>query len=1430
MSTTPKVSEYLTSWKWLIGGLACFLVTGALLGGIYYYRVLNMSTHVLHVAEQINKEAHRLRDDQKLSDAYRMQEDAVNLLLDYNRSLPPSQPKDLAILSTLDSIMQEMLDGEGGSPAAKRALMRRIKENLLTVIQNTPSDRESLEYRERLMQLEWELNDDIVAVMNRAREVLRIQYQVNGQENYKALRYIALVSLIQLPSIGYNPPQTQVPLPIHIDTLFEKVHRMSLQANEPDVQIAYNYAEMIMNVENQEKYRNNASPELREMSNEKRRQKAKEIMNDMVARNPREIRAYLARYVFNSLYNPPTIGSGEIDADLISILKIDPTHREALIFAGDYSLRQANQLLKDDNKEAATRKLQDAENYYKKAIESSPTNGLAYQSLGDYYIKQGNIDEAIRIWNQGIERILPMANEELIGRLAIALIEKQRFKEAEAMIQNLNQSIQESRLLRAGSVKQVRSMVSLLTARLYAYEGAFLLNKAEDAQKLGNKDEAREMFLQSQKRIGESTRILSDLLGSFGKASSHDYVVEGSSVYASLLPESLMLAGRLMIDQGKWDQAIFYFEAARPFPSVQDAAQMRAADAYQRAGRSDDAVRLLADAVNRNPENIAIRDLYTQTLFQRQMRRSDSTLPQLNELREQLVYLSENKDQLQNPWGIELRLIHLDLVRESLSTNTEESLQAHQRAIRRLRELENKEFSASKVETDSNGSAADTKTDSDAKSASESPKRYSDDLMFLAEIAGVYSSLSAMSDFDRVLEKMRELPNGENAYFNERINDAIRRSDREGAIQIIAEAHESELLTSVQKQRFAALMESIGNNDERPIDRIYQGLKTTFDQSPESLKPQAFFILANLAIDRDDLEFAKTLQERLLTIEGESRGTMWRYVKARILLAEKEIDFDLVRQIQNDLAQRAGEWDMTYLLKAMIEERYLQGKQDDIDIKNTLIDAYKQAIRCGNTRPPVWNRLLSLYEEINKSEESLQLQREARVRGIALETGPGIFPQPYQRMYSQVHQFIQDEALEDADTTALQCIALAAARRERPRLVFDLNLEFGKLFLDANFLESARRHLEAVAKRGGTYVYPLAVCLVKNQQIDDGFNLILDEMEQMPSSVGTLVPSMLILFAQTKPSESVLKRMDEVMTKIEKGNRPAFETDLVNAQQIDLGTRYIRTLELVFPKGEVPPAESLQFDPPEEEHRIQNVDETAAALLRENEVEIHFIADQTPTDAPTIKPIPNGYFVIWPRLTDVKTIRWTGPVSGPFRAVFDVAEKDVGKIEEPTKDPNAILPLADYWLMRNNPRKAIELYRIGMNVDPENLRFQNNLAMLLSSELGENDEAISLINKALESRIDNVTLLDSKGMILMNAGRPDESLPVLRRAVELSCQHPIYVLHYANAYDMVGDETSARNWFEKARPLLEENPDKMMSENKEMFDQLRRRYGSNTTE
>jgi len=209
---------------------------------------------------------------------------------------------------------------------------------------------------------------------------------------------------------------------------------------------------------------------------------------------------------------------------------------------------------------------------------------------------------------------------------------------------------------------------------------------------------------------------------------------------------------------------------------------------------------------------------------------------------------------------------------------------------------------------------------------------------------------------------------------------------------------------------------------------------------------------------------------------------------------------------------------------------------------------------------------------------------------------------------------------------------------------------------------------------------------------------------------------------------------------------------------------------------------------------------------------------------PSITPIKGGYYVQFNRLTEVGAVQLDGPMTGKFEIFFDNRLEDVGAEAKPVDNPEFLLVLADYWIVRGKPERAVPLYELGLQKQPDNFLFQNNLAFLYSTALKDHDKALNVIDGALKERADNVTLLDTKGLVLINAKRSDEAVPVLQRAVELSCQKPLCVMHYAYSLDMQGQEASAREWFNKAQPLLETSLKTFLKEDKNMFDYLKMKY------
>lgn len=214
--------------------------------------------------------------------------------------------------------------------------------------------------------------------------------------------------------------------------------------------------------------------------------------------------------------------------------------------------------------------------------------------------------------------------------------------------------------------------------------------------------------------------------------------------------------------------------------------------------------------------------------------------------------------------------------------------------------------------------------------------------------------------------------------------------------------------------------------------------------------------------------------------------------------------------------------------------------------------------------------------------------------------------------------------------------------------------------------------------------------------------------------------------------------------------------------------------------------------------------------------------------APKITPIPGGYFVSFPTLTAIGGVGVRGSLAGHYELAFDTTPEMLDAPVKPAADVGILTALADYWIFRGKPDAAIPIYRKAVALDPPvetKIMLLNNLALLVSSVQENHTEALKIIDSALAEDAENVSLIDSKGLIYLNAGELLLAEPLMRRAVELSCQGPIYVLHLAYTLDQLGNETESQGWFEKIQPILQASPHKMLKENRGMFDSLLMKYG-----
>lgn len=143
--------------------------------------------------------------------------------------------------------------------------------------------------------------------------------------------------------------------------------------------------------------------------------------------------------------------------------------------------------------------------------------------------------------------------------------------------------------------------------------------------------------------------------------------------------------------------------------------------------------------------------------------------------------------------------------------------------------------------------------------------------------------------------------------------------------------------------------------------------------------------------------------------------------------------------------------------------------------------------------------------------------------------------------------------------------------------------------------------------------------------------------------------------------------------------------------------------------------------------------------------------------------------------------------------------------------------LADDWMRKHPKDVLVPMYEAGMAMgsgkldaaralylrvlerEPENVLALNNVAWLLWK--AKDKGAASYAEKAYRQAPSNPAVLDTFGVILLDAGKVKEALPILRLAVEKAPQSNAILLNYARALARSDKRSEARPHLEKLAAL-----------------------------
>ena len=125
---------------------------------------------------------------------------------------------------------------------------------------------------------------------------------------------------------------------------------------------------------------------------------------------------------------------------------------------------------------------------------------------------------------------------------------------------------------------------------------------------------------------------------------------------------------------------------------------------------------------------------------------------------------------------------------------------------------------------------------------------------------------------------------------------------------------------------------------------------------------------------------------------------------------------------------------------------------------------------------------------------------------------------------------------------------------------------------------------------------------------------------------------------------------------------------------------------------------------------------------------------------------------------------------------------------------------------RGEHKLCIKAYKKALKYNADNSGALNNLAYEYSLEGRNLEEALTMVNRALELSQNNPTTLDTKAWVLYKLGRYAEAKKVMQQAISLDrSKSPEYPLHYGDILYALGEEFMAKTYWRKA---LERGADK----------------------
>lgn len=134
-------------------------------------------------------------------------------------------------------------------------------------------------------------------------------------------------------------------------------------------------------------------------------------------------------------------------------------------------------------------------------------------------------------------------------------------------------------------------------------------------------------------------------------------------------------------------------------------------------------------------------------------------------------------------------------------------------------------------------------------------------------------------------------------------------------------------------------------------------------------------------------------------------------------------------------------------------------------------------------------------------------------------------------------------------------------------------------------------------------------------------------------------------------------------------------------------------------------------------------------------------------------------------------------------------------LKEHPDDASTRMYLAEFYLMNDQPKPAIEQYKVIVQQHPKYVPALNNLASAYQQE--KDPLALEYAEKGYQLAPESPAILDTLGWILVEQGNTGRGLPLLQKAISLAPEMPAIRYHLAYGLAKSGNNAKARKELEQ---------------------------------